>query len=87
MTHLFVDIKKAFDRQPVFGDVAQISALKLVRAEEESREGKTEYKVTVEIEHSEVMTVWAEDKTEAEEMAREIINVDDADFWFTVKDA
>ena len=84
-------IKQALSRPPVFGDVEQINALKVLRqadAENEAKraEGKKEYKVTVEYTFSETVTVWAEDETEAKSAAREAIDIEDGEYEYFVRE-
>jgi hypothetical protein len=79
-------IQEALNRPPVFGDVDQIKAIKMLRAQEAENEGKTEYTVTVEISLDETVTVWASDEDEAKEKARDLIDIDDADIYFRVKE-
>ncbi len=66
-------------RPPVFGDVEQITALRKLRVEEENREGQTEYKIEVRVDFSENYTIWADNKEEAREEARDGIELGDYD--------
>lgn len=69
-------IRAALSRPPVFGDIEQINALKILRQveaekEEQQAEGKKEFKVTVECSWEDTVTVWAKDESEAKSIARE----------------
>lgn len=77
MTHQ--QIQAALRRPPVFGDTEQIAALRVLREEEAAKEGKNEYRVTVEYSGAETVTVWAKDEAEAKDLAREQVDFDDMD--------
>ena len=78
-------------RPPVFGDVEQIKALKLLRQgdaekEEKRAQGLKEYEVTVECSWEETITVWAEDEDEAEEKAKCECEGEDPEYRCRVKE-
>ena len=83
-------IREVLSRPPVFGDVEQIAALKILRQaeaekEEKRAEGKKEYKVTVEYSWEETVTVWAKDESEAKDLAREEAD-GDGDYSYHVRE-
>lgn len=83
-------IHEAISRKPVFGDVQQIMALRMMRKEEDEKEaakekGKNEYRVRVSYSVEDTVTVWAKDESEAKMLAREEIDVEDGEFDYTVK--
>lgn len=79
------EIRAALSRPPVFGDVQQIAALKALRVEEEGHDGKTEFSATVSWSGEETVTVWADDASEAQEMALEQVDMDDCEVEYHVR--
>lgn len=84
-------IREALSRTPVFGDIEQIAALKILRQaetekEEKRAEGKKEYKVTVECSWEDTVTVWAKDESEAKKLAREEAEGDFEDYTYHVRE-
>ena len=73
-------------RPPVFGDIEQINALKSIRQEEEDNEGKTKFRIDISIDFNESFDIWAEDKEEASDIAREYIDIDSMDIDVNVKE-
>lgn len=83
-------IRAALSRPPVFWDVEQIAALKILRQaeaekEEKRAEGEKEYKVIVEYYWEETVTVWAKDESEAKDLAREEAD-GDGDYSFHIQE-
>ena len=82
-------ITEALNRRPVFGDAAQIAALKALHpvvTDTFNEEGNRKYEVTVEFTLEKTVTVWAESEEEAEELAKAAIDFDDGDYCFDVQE-
>ena len=78
-------------RPPVFGDIDQIKALKILRQadaekDEKRAEGLKEFQVTVECSWSETVTVWAKDDDEAEEIAKSETEGEFPEYYCYVKE-
>lgn len=84
-------IRAALNRPPVFGDVEQITALKILRqgeAEEEAlrADGKKKFSVTVECSWEETVEVWAKDDSEARDLAKDAAEGDFPEYSFYVRE-